>query len=214
MDIKVAIFEDNQSLRNGLYYLINGSEGFQCVGAFEDCSNLLRNLKNTNPDIVLMDIGMPGIDGIEAVKIIRSKYPDKKILMQTIFQDNEKIFDSILAGANGYILKNTSPIDILESIREIYEGGAPMSPSIATKVLKMVSQQSPSPKVNSFNLSDREMEILRFLVKGMNNKSIADTCFISIETVRAHVRNIYEKLQVHSKSEAILTAIKSNIVQP
>jgi DNA-binding NarL/FixJ family response regulator len=210
--IRVTIFEDNQSLRVGLYHLINGSDGYECVGTFENCSNLMKNIKDTEPDIVLMDIAMPGINGIEAVKMIRTKYPDLKILMQTIFQDNEKIFDSILAGANGYILKNTSPARILEAIKEIIDGGAPMSPSVATKVLKMVSQKTPAPQGDTFNLSDREIEILRCLVKGMSYKMIADACQISIDTVRAHIKNIYEKLQVHSKGEAIAAAIKGNIV--
>lgn len=210
--MKVILFEDNPSLRVGLYHLINGTPGYECVGAFENCSNLLKNIKDTKPDIVLMDIGMPGINGIEAVKIIREKYPDLKILMQTIFEEDEKIFASILAGANGYILKNTAPTRILEAIKEIYEGGAPMSPSIATKVLKMVSYQTPATKNDAFRLSDRELEILACLVKGMSYKLIADACFISIDTVRGHIRNIYDKLQVHSKGEAVALAIKSNII--
>ena len=214
MKIKVAIFEDNQSLRVGLYQLINGSDGFECVGVFENCSNLMKNISDSKPDIVLMDIMMPGMSGIEAVRVIREKYPDLKILMQTIFQDNDKIFDSILAGANGYILKNTSPVRILEAIKEIYDGGAPMSPSVAAKVLKMVSNPQPIQKKETFNLTEREVEILHYLVKGMSYKMIADVTKISIDTVRAHIKNIYEKLQVHSKGEAVLTAIKSNIVQP
>lgn len=210
--MKVILFEDNHNLRIGLYQLINGSAGFECVGAFENCSNLLKNIKDTHPDIILMDIGMPGINGIEAVKMIREKYPDLKILMQTIFEEDEKIFDSILAGANGYILKNTTPSRILDALKEIHDGGAPMSPSIATKVLKMVSQPVTASKTNHFNLSDREKEILSCLVKGMSYKLIADACFISIDTVRHHIRNIYDKLQVHSKGEAVARAIKGNIV--
>ena len=211
MKIKVTIFEDNKSLRMGLYQLINGSEGFECAGAFENCSNLLKDIENTKPDVVLMDIQMPGINGIEAVKILRENYPDLKTLMQTIFEESDKIFQSILAGASGYILKNTSPSRILDFIKETYEGGAPMSPSVATKVLKMVGQQ-PLEKTNSFNLSEREKEILSCLVKGMSYKLIANACFISIDTVRGHIRNIYEKLHVHSKGEAIATAIKDRIV--
>ena len=211
MNIRVTIFEDNNSLRNGLYQLINGSDGFTCVGAFEDCLNLVKNIEDTKPDVVLMDIEMPGINGIEAVGILHEKYPDLKVLMQTIFEDSEKIFNSILAGASGYILKNTSPSRFLDFIKETYEGGAPMSPSVATKVLKIVAQSS-SPKVNTFNLSQREREILSCLVKGMSYKLIADACFISIDTVRGHIRNIYEKLHVHSKGEAVAKAIKSNIV--
>lgn len=155
---------------------------------------------------------MPEINGIQAVHIIRQKFPELKILMQTIFEDNDKIFQSILAGASGYILKTTSPSRMLDFIKETYEGGASMSPSVATKVLKIVQQQSPNFKVNNFNLSEREKEILSCLVKGMSYKLIADSCFISIDTVRGHIRNIYEKLHVHSKGEAIATALKSNII--
>ena len=212
MSINVAIFEDNNSLRNSLYQLINGTGGFKCVGAFEDCLNLLINIEETKPDVVLMDIQMPGINGIEGVRMLREKYPQLKILMQTIFEDNEKIFQSILAGASGYILKNTSPTRILDFIKETYEGGAPMSPSVATKVLKMMVEQSPSAKMNNFNLSEREKEILSCLVKGMSYKLIADACSISIDTVRGHIRHIYEKLHVHSKGEAIATALKDGIV--
>lgn len=212
MPIKVTIFEDNSSLRLSLCQLINSSDGFQCAGAFEDCLDILKNLGETKPDVVLMDIEMPGINGIEAVKILREKYPDLKVLMQTIFEDNEKIFNSILAGASGYILKNTSPARLLDFIKETYEGGAPMSPSVATKVLKMMAEQSTSAKSELFHLSDREKEILSCLVKGMSYKLIADACFISIDTVRGHIRNIYEKLHVHSKGEAVAKAIKSKIV--
>ena len=210
--IKVIIFEDNKSLRHGLYQLINSSDGFQCVGAFEDCSNLFSDIEQNEVDVVLMDIQMPGINGIEAVRMLRDKYPDLKILMQTIFEDDEKIFQSILAGASGYILKNTTPLRILDFIRETYEGGAPMSPSVATKVLKMIAAQKTEAAINSFNLSDREKEILGCLVKGMSYKLIAHTCFISIDTVRGHIRHIYEKLHVHSKSEAVVAAIKRKIV--
>jgi len=210
--IRVVIFEDNPNLRVGLYQLINGSPGFMCAGAFEDCSRLIKNIKDTNPDIVLMDIQMPGIDGIEGVRILRDKFPGLKILMQTVFEEDEKIFQSILAGASGYILKNTPPARILDALKELHEGGAPMSPSIATKVLKMISTPSKSSPSQSFNLSDREKEILSCLVKGMRYKRIAEVCFISVDTVRGHIRSIYEKLHVHSKSEAVAKAIKGNIV--
>ena len=211
MRIKVAIFEDNRSLREGLAAMIGGTSGFECVGAYANCNNLLKNISLDKPDVVLMDIQMPGINGIEAVRILHEKNPGLKILMQTIFEESDKIFQSILAGASGYILKNTSPSRILDFIKETYDGGAPMSPSVATKVLKMVGQQPPE-KVNTFNLSEREKEILSCLVKGMSYKLIADACFISIDTVRGHIRNIYEKLHVHSKGEAIAAAIKDRIV--
>lgn len=210
--IRVAVFEDNQNLLAGLSELIAGAQGFLCTGAFENCEHLLKKIVSSEPDIVLMDIGMPGINGIEAVRIIREKYPEMKILMQTVFEDNDRIFQSILAGASGYILKNTSPARILEALMEIFEGGAPMSPSVATKVLKMVGYKPAGTKNNTFNLSDRETEILACLVDGMSYKLIAETCFISVDTVRGHIRNIYEKLHVHSKSEAVAKAIKGNII--
>jgi DNA-binding NarL/FixJ family response regulator len=212
MNINVVIFEDNRSLRIGLEQLINSSEGFSCIGAFENCQNLIKNIEATRPDVVLMDIEMPGISGIEAVTILCDKYPGLKVLMQTIFEDNEKIFKSILAGASGYILKSTTPARILDFIRETFEGGAPMSPSVATKVLKMITAPSASIASNLFNLSEREKEVLSCLVKGMSYKLIANACFISIDTVRGHIRHIYEKLHVHSKGEAVAKAIKGRII--
>ena len=159
-----------------------------------------------------MDIEMPGINGIEAVAVIKEEHPDIKILMETIFDDDDKIFNSICAGAEGYILKHTSPAEILEAIKEIYEGGSPMTPSIANRVLKMVKDRPAFGEKESFDLSAREKEILLCLVKGMSYKMVADTCFISIETVNVHIKNIYRKLQVHSKSEAVAKAIKGRIV--
>ena len=212
MNIKVSIFEDSESLRTSLFHVINESPGFKCVGTHEDCLNIMSDIAKDKPDVVLMDIQMPGINGIEAVTMLREKYPELKILMQTIFEDNEKIFQSILAGASGYILKNTSPARILEFIKETYEGGAPMSPTVATKVMKMMVDQSPSAKKISFNLSEREKEILSCLVEGMSYKMIADSCFISLDTVRSHIKSIYEKLHVHSKGEAVAKAIRSRIV--
>lgn len=212
MSIRVTIFEDNQNLRMGLYHLINGSPGFQCVGAFENCNNLVKNMNDSMPDVVLMDIGLPGMNGIEAVHKLNEKYPDVRVLMQTVFDEDEKIFESIRAGASGYILKNTNASRILEFIKETYDGGAPMSPSIAKKVLKMIARSPGEVESNPFNLTDREKEILACLVKGMSYQLIGDTCFISIDTVRGHIRSIYEKLHVHSKAEAVAKAIKRNIV--
>jgi len=210
--IKVAIFEDNRSLREGLAAMIGGTSGFICVGAFPNCNNLLKNVAQVKPDVILMDIEMPGINGIEAVSLIKEDFPEMKILMETIFDDDEKIFNSICAGAEGYILKNTSPSEILEAIEEIHEGGSPMTPSIANRVLKMVKNRPETRNKELFDLTDREKEILTCLVKGMSYKMVAETCFISIETVNVHIKNIYRKLQVHSKSEAVAKAIKGRIV--
>lgn len=210
--IRVVIFEDNRSLREGLAAMIGGTTGFECTGAFPNCNHLLKNIEQAKPEVILMDIEMPGINGIEAVSMIKQEYPEIKILMETIFDDDEKIFNSICAGAEGYILKHTPPAEIIEAIKEIYEGGSPMTPSIANRVLKMVKDKPVFNESESFDLSSREKEILLCLVKGMSYKMVADTCFISIETVNVHIKNIYRKLQVHSKSEAVAKAIKGRIV--
>lgn len=212
MKIRVIIFEDNENLRLSLYQLINSREDFQCAGAFPDGTNVIQQVKDTAPDVVLMDINMPGVNGIEAVRMLHDAFPKLKIMMQTVYDDQDKIFQSILAGASGYILKNTPNARILESIKEVYDGGAPMSPSIAAKVLKMVVPAQAADATSGFNLSDREKEILSCLVQGMSYKMIGEACFISVDTVRGHIRRIYEKLHVNSKSEAVAKAIKGNIV--
>jgi len=211
-NIRIAIFDDNTQLRESLFDLVDASEGFICVGAFPNCENVLQNVKDTKPDVILMDIEMPVVSGIDAVILIKERFPDVKILMQTIFEDDEKVFQSICNGAEGYILKNTAPGEILLSLKEIYEGGAPMTPAIATKVLRMFKNNLSGKKDESFNLSIREKEILKHLVEGLSYKMIADACFISLETVSGHMKNIYKKLQVHSKGEAVAKAIKGNIV--
>jgi DNA-binding NarL/FixJ family response regulator len=211
-EIRVAIFEDNRNLREGLFNLLESSEGFTCVGAFAHCERVVDNIEETQPDVILMDIELPVVNGIEAVKCIREKNTAVKILMETIFEDDEKIFQSICNGAQGYILKNTPPDVILKSIREIFEGGAPMTPSIASKVLKMFKNTSSKNISNEYNLTEREKEILKCLIEGLSYKMIADSCFISIDTVNGHIKNIYKKLQVHSKSEAVVKAIKGHII--
>jgi len=211
MDIRVVIFEDNLLLRESLFQLINGSPGFTCVNAFSNCDDIISNIKRTNPDVVLMDIQMPGKDGIEGVKIIKKHFPEIKIIMQTVVEDEEKIFASICNGASGYLLKTTTPARLLQAIVEVYEGGAPITPAIAEKVLGKFRRQSP-PSSGELNvLSSREKEILECLVEGMSYKMIASSCKISIDTVRFHIRNIYEKLHVSSKSEAVVKALRRDI---
>jgi DNA-binding NarL/FixJ family response regulator len=211
MEIKVAVFEDNKLLRESLQQLINNAEGMFCTGAFPDANKLLRNMQMADPDVVMMDINMPGISGIEAVQMIKEKFPQVHILMQTVFDDNDKIFAAICAGASGYMLKKTPPPKMIEAIRETYLGGAPMTASVAVKVLQMFRQQT-AEKAEFIDLSEREKEILALLVKGKSYKAIAAACFISIDTVSTHVRHIYEKLHVHSKSEAVAKAIHQKLV--
>ena len=205
MNIKVAIFEDNPLLRDSLYQLINGSDGFACTGAYSDCTDLLRKVDSAGPDVILMDIDLPGgMNGIEAVGQINELYPDIHIIMQTVFNDEEKIFQSIAAGASGYLLKNTSPVRILESIREAATGGAPMTPSIAHKILEVFRAKKPAlPTQEQSQLNDRQKEILECIFNGMSYKLIGEKLFISTETVRYHVKNIYEILHVHSRDELI-----------
>lgn len=212
MEIKVAIFEDNNSLRKSLELLIDSTDGMLCTGAFSNANKLVQSMGFSEPDVVLMDINMPGISGIEAVQLIREKFATTQILMQTVFDDNDKIFAAICAGASGYLLKKTPPKKIIEAILETYLGGAPMTPSVAVKVLDMFRMQSAIPKKEFINLSEREKEILAWLVKGKAYKAIATECFISIDTVGTHVRHVYEKLHVHSKGEAVAKAIQQKLV--
>jgi DNA-binding NarL/FixJ family response regulator len=212
MEIKVVIFEDNYLLRESLYQLINGTAGLSCAGAFANCDEIVFNIQKTMPQVVLMDIQMPGMTGVEGVKIIKKNFPEIKIVMQTVVEDDDIIFQSICNGASGYLLKNTTPARLLQSIEEVNEGGAPMTPSIAQKVLEKFRKQSPA-SLNELNqLSDREQEILGCLVEGMSYKMISSFCKISIDTVRFHIRNIYEKLHVNSKSEAVIKAMKGKMV--
>jgi DNA-binding NarL/FixJ family response regulator len=211
--IEITIFEDNKDLREGLQQILNASPGFCCVGAYANCNNMLKRLHVNEPDMVLMDIQMPGMSGIEAAALIRQEFPILPVLMQTVFEDESKVFAAICAGANGYILKSTPPAKLLEAIKEVAEGGAPMTPSIAAKVLRMFKDQNPKASTGSnFDLSSRENEILALLVDGLSYKLIADKLFISYETVHSHVKNIYQKLHVNSVNEAISKALRNKLV--
>ncbi len=212
MPIEVTIFEDNAPRREGVKLLLNMTQDFVCAGAFENCNNVIENIVQTNPDVVLMDIEMPGINGIEAVRMINEKFPSLPVMIQTVFDHDQKIFQSILAGATGYMLKKTAPSRLLEAIREIYEGGAPMTPEIALKVLQFFKQHETVKKESNYALSSKEKEILAALVDGLSYKMIADKLDISYHTVNFHIRNIYQKLHVHSVSEAVAKALKERIV--
>ena len=211
-EINVAVFEDNDQLRESLSQLIDNAGGLHCTGAFADANQLERKITKSKPDVIIMDIDLPGMNGIDAVSAIHEKLPSVRVLMQTVFDDNDKIFAAIRAGASGYILKKAAPAKIIEAIRETYNGGAPMTPSIAEKVLKMFRIQTQETNAEKIDLSDREKEILSLLVKGRSYKMIAADCFISIDTVNSHIKNIYEKLHVHSKSEAVVKAINQKLI--
>lgn len=218
--IRVTIFEDNKSRRESLSMLVLSDSRFELAGAFPDCSHAVEDIERNHPDVVLMDIQMPNVNGIEGVKQIKSHFPEIRILMQTVFEDDEKVFNSLRNGASGYILKKALPEKIIEAIKDVYDGGSPMTPSIASKVLKFFNQTSPLTPLQrrgeladeDFHLSDREKEILALLVDGLSYKMIAGKCSISIYTVNAHVRKIYEKLQVHSATEAVAKATKHKIL--
>lgn len=209
--ISVCIFEDNKSLRESMGVLIDGTPGYQVVGAWSNASKVVRNIQESMPDVVLMDINMPGLSGIEAVLLIKEQFPGIQILMQTVFEEDDKVFASICAGASGYVLKNTTPVRLLEAIKEVYEGGAAFTPSIARKVLKMAANQNNN-SVEYINLSEREKEVLQKLVEGMSYKMIAASLDISFDTVHSHINNIYAKLHVNSKSEAVVKAIRQKLV--
>ncbi len=212
MDKRIAVFDDNSKRRESLEMLIDLTDGMSCVGSFPDCSNVLNDIEKSRPDLVLMDIDMPNVNGIEGVKIIRSKYTTVKILMQTVFEDDEKLFACIRAGADGYILKKAQPQELLNAIDDALKGGAPMTPSIARQVLRFVGSTENKKQTEDFNLTARETEILSLLVQGLSYKMIASRCFISLPTVNSHIQNIYEKLQVHSVVEAVTKAIGNKIV--
>ncbi len=209
--IKVVLYEDNPQLREGLTMLIDGSEGFCVLASYKNCDHVRDEVEAWNPDVILLDIDMPGTNGLEGLKIIRSVNLDVKVLMLTVFDDNKNVFEAIRNGANGYILKKTPPAKLLEYIAEAASGGAPMTASIATQVLKMFSQVN-DPKSGDYNLSDREKEVLHLLVEGYSYKMIASKMFIAIDTVRSHIKKIYEKLHVNSKSEAVAKAFKDRLV--
>lgn len=209
--IKILIYEDNPQLREGLTMLINGSEGFEVLAAYKNCNNVVDEVHAWKPDVILMDIDMPGTNGIEGLKQIRAVGSEVKILMLTVFDDNKNVFDAIKAGASGYILKKTAPARLLEYIAEAASGGAPMTSSIATQVLKMFSEINKDSG-EDYNLSDREKQVLSLLVNGYSYKMIASEMNISIDTVRSHIKKIYEKLHVNSKSEAVAKAFKDKIV--
>jgi DNA-binding NarL/FixJ family response regulator len=211
--IRVAIFEDNKHLRETFQFLLETSSGYICVGSYPDCRDLISQLEVNPCDIVLMDIEMPGMNGIEATKLIRENFPGVLVLIQTVFFEDEYIFNAICAGASGYILKSTTPAGYLQAIADVKAGGSPMTPGIARRVLELFKTNlQPQLTNDTYNLTGQEKKVLQLLVEGKSYKLIAAELFVSVDTVKTHVRNIYAKLHVHSGTEAVSKAIRDKIV--
>lgn len=209
-DIRIIHYEDNRELREGLAFLIQATPGLELVGSFANCQRIGEEVRARRPDIALMDIDLPGISGIEAVPLVKAAAPTAQVLMLTVFDDDDKIFRAIRHGASGYLLKHTAPGDIMGALFDLHRGGSPMTASIARRVLRHF--QVPAAPAEDYRLSPRELDIVKGLVAGYSYKLIASELFISIETVRSHIRSIYEKLHVNSKTEAVLKAMREGLV--
>lgn len=205
--IHTAIVEDDPEIRQLLQMIVDASPGFSCKYAYPDAEKAVADLPGKAVHIVLMDIELPGISGIECVRILREKGQDMDFLMLSVLEDDEAIFNSLCAGASGYLVKETPPVQLLEAIRDCYAGGSPMSAGIARKVIKSFHRQ-PAPDL----LSERETEVLRMLCDGANYKSIAEKLCVSSNTIKAHIKHIYTKLQVHTRAEAVTRALKDNLI--
>ncbi len=209
MAIRIIIFEDNDRLRESLTYLLRSMDNYEVVGDYNNCSDANTITRVYQPDVVLMDIDMPGESGINGVSLVKEARPQTAVIMYTVFEDDEKLFQCLCAGANGYLLKKISPDKLFNAITEVMEGGAPMSPSIAAKVLGTFQKKKT---INQYDLSERESEVLNLLSRGFSSKIIASELSISFETVRSHLKNIYQKLHVNCGKEAIAKALKEHIV--
>jgi len=215
MSIRIAIFDDNKNIRESITLLLKTEPQFEVVGTFSHVLDCIEDIRESRPDIVLMDIEMPGMTGIEAVRFLKKEFPHIQILMQTVFEDDDRVFDSICAGASGYILKNHLNTKLIDSINELQFGGSPMSPSIARKVmnkLQQIPQHVMPEQAPDYQLTPREKEVLGCLVKGLSYKMIGAELNIGYETVRSHVKKIYEKLHVASLTEVVAKAINQRIV--
>lgn len=209
--IEIVIIEDNNLFRNTLSDFINQSGEMKCSRSFISCEDALKDIQagEVEPDIILLDIGLPGMNGIECIAHLR-KISGSKIVMLTIRDDDENVFNAICKGASGYLLKDSSSEKIVESVREVLNGGVPMNASIAAKVIKMFKNFIPEEK--NYHLTKREKEILKYLVEGLSKKSLAEKLFISYHTIDSHIRNIYDKLEVHCSSSAVAKALKENLI--
>jgi DNA-binding NarL/FixJ family response regulator len=211
LPIKVAIVEDQRNIRECLSFLVSGTDGLTCTGSYRTMEEAIDKVGYALPDVLLSDIGLPGMDGIKGVRILKERHPSLLILMITVYDDDERIFDAICAGASGYLLKKTPPAKLIESIKEAFEGGAPMTPEIARRVMEMFRHDRPTER-EEYNLTPHETRLLKLFVQGHNYKTAAVELGVSINTINFHVRNIYSKLQVHSRSEAVAKALRDRLV--
>jgi DNA-binding NarL/FixJ family response regulator len=209
--INATVVEDQREIREALVALINGTEGYHCTGGFRSMEEALEKLRQDLPDVVLCDIGLPGMSGIEGIRILKERYPNLLLLMLTVYDDDERIFDALCAGACGYLLKRTPPVKLLEGLREAVSGGAPMSPEVANRVIKLFRTIRP-PDRSDYDLTPHETRLLKLLVEGHNYTTAAEELKVSYNTIKFHMRHIYEKLQVHSKSEAVSKALHNRLV--
>jgi len=209
--IKVAIIEDHHQFRECLEFLLNNTEGYRCVGSFRSMEEALEKIKFELPDVALVDIGLPGMSGVEGVRILKERYPALLMLMNTVYDDDERIFEALCAGASGYLLKKTPPARLLESLTEAMAGGAPMSPEVARRVLAIFREIRP-PEHADYHLTPHELRLLKLLVEGHSYKTAAAKVGVSAKTISFHLQKIYEKLQVHSKTEAVAKALRHRLV--
>lgn len=211
-DIKVAIIEDQREIRECLQIMINGTQGYQCTASYRSVEEALDRIGHSLPDVVLTDIGLPGMSGIEGVRLLKERYPDLLMLMLTVYDDDERIFDALCAGACGYLLKKTPPAWLLEGLKEAVNGGAPMTPEVARRVITLFRDIRP-PERADYQLTPHETRLLKLLVEGHNYKSAASELGVSVHAVSFHLRSIYDKLQVHSKSEAVAKALRNRLIK-
>jgi DNA-binding NarL/FixJ family response regulator len=209
--INVGIVEDVRTLREGFRALIDGTDGFHCTGSYRSMEEALDKIKFDLPDVFLADIGLPGMNGIDGVRELKQSFPSVTVLMLTVYDDDDRVFNALCAGACGYLLKKTPPGRLLESIREAADGGAPMTPEIARRVVRLFRTVRP-PEKAEYNLTPHELRLLKLLVEGHNYKTAAAELKVSVNTICFHIKSIYEKLQVHSKSEAVAKALRNRLV--
>ena len=209
--IRVAIIEDDRATREGLGMLIHGTPGYRCVATFRSVEDALRSVANDAPDVLLLDIDLPGMSGSKGISLLKQKHPSVEILMLTVYAEEGKVFESICNGACGYLLKETPPARLLEAIAEAHRGGAPMTPEIARKVVTLFQKTGPPEKIDS-QLTPQELRLLKLLVEGYSYQGSADRLNISVNTVRDYIRTIYDKLHVHSRSQAVAKALRSRII--